>query len=153
MDSRTSSRVPRAKAAAKNGTDAGAAVLSPRVAKRTITAHATVSPGGRHWQVSVRVVPGWGRHFVVCVKRGFKKLIRRRRQMYAKFASVAVASVVCGIVCRLLRSDRNMLAILYMLCNSLFATVVATGSIDVLGDRQERELLAHEAASGVKGSA
>ena len=103
----------------------------------------------QHWQIDVRVVPGWWRHFTVCLKRGLKKLIRKRKHMYAKSLSVMVASAICGGVCYLLKSDRNLLAIIYMLCNALFATVIATGSIDVLGNREERELLSHEASSGV----
>ena len=106
-----------------------------------------------NWHLDARAVPGWGRHFRVCLKRGAKKLIRRRNHLYAKFLSVFLAAVVCGLVCYVLKQDRNMLAIIYMLCNALFATLVATGSIDVLGNREERELLAHEAASGVRPSA
>lgn len=42
---------------------------------------------------------------------------------------------------------------LYMLCNSLFASVIATSSVEVLGDPEERELLLHEATAGIKQSA
>ena len=106
-----------------------------------------------HWRLQIRTTPGWRRHFYVCLKRTARKLIRKRRHLYAKCMSVLLASVVCGLVCYVLRDDRMMLVILYMLCNALFATVVATGSIDVLGNREERLLMEHEAASGVEQSA
>jgi len=106
-----------------------------------------------HWQLQVQKMPGWGRHFAICFKRGVKKMIRKRRSLYAKLLSVLIASMVCGAVCYVLKDDRNMLPILYMLCNALFATVIAAGSIDVLGNREEAQLLEHEAASGIQPSA
>lgn len=106
-----------------------------------------------HWQIEAISMPGWTRHFRVCMKRGMKKIIRKRKRLYSKYASVLLSSLVCGAVTRYVQSDRNMLPVLYMLCNSLFAIIVGTGSIDVLGSPGERDLLAHEAASGVRPTA
>lgn len=107
----------------------------------------------QHWKLTVRVAPGWGRTFTVCVKRNIKKLIRKRRQLYSKFLSVFLASCISGAVCYSLRDRGNLRPVLYMLCNALCAVVVATSSIDTLGNREERLQLDHEAASGVRPSA
>lgn len=65
-----------------------------------------------HWHVHIKTMPGWRRHFAVCMKRGTKKLIRKRRSLYAKYLAVSLASAICGMVCYTLKDDRNMFAIL-----------------------------------------
>ena len=65
---------------------------------------------------------------------------------------VLFTSTICGLIVSVI-DDRNLYPILYMLCNSIYATVVATSSIEVMGSKDERELIAHEAASGIRMSA
>ena len=107
-----------------------------------------------HWTMPVYEMPGWRQHFSVCLKRALKKLIRKRKTIvYQKMFALLILASIAGLVFSTLKDDGNLQPVLYMLANVLYATVIATGTIDVLGDRGERELLAHEAASGMRPSA
>ena len=107
-----------------------------------------------HWTMPVEQMAGWWLHFAVCLKRRGKKIVRKRvTVIYLKIIFVSLVSLIVGAMQAATQSDNNMLAMLYMLGNSLFAIVSSTGAIDVLGDRQERDFLAHEAASGTSPSA
>jgi len=107
-----------------------------------------------HWAMPIYEMPGWRQHFSVCFKRALKKLIRKRKTIvYQKMFALLILASIAGLVFSTLKDDGNLQPVLYMLANVLYATVIATGTIDVLGDRGERELLAHEAASGMRPSA
>jgi len=107
-----------------------------------------------HWGMPTSEMPGWWLQLVVCLKRRAKKLTRKRlTALYLKLVFIAVVSMLVGSMQAATLADVNMLGLLYMLTNSLFAIIFAAGAIEVLGDPREREFLAHEAASGVSASA
>ena len=69
-----------------------------------------------HWEMPIEEMPGWRLHFVVCLKRRAKKVIRKRvTLLYLKMAFIAVVSMIIGAMQAATQSDTNMLAMLYML--------------------------------------
>ena len=126
--------------------------LLPHAILKTFTTEADLLSAKYNFQIARKKLPGWRRHFVTCTKRGLLKLVRKRRQLYSKWLMVLFTSTICGLIVSVI-DDRNLYPILYMLCNSIYATVVATSSIEVMGSKDERELIAHEAASGIRMSA
>lgn len=106
------------------------------------------------WHVPQKDTAGWLATFSVCFRRYCKKLLRKRRSVYA----LVIVTFALGAFCGSLHGNEPRtpdLFLFYILFNAMFGSVVASSTIASLGGGGEESLafFLHEASSGISQSA
>ena len=76
-----------------SGMRRGSMRWDPNIAERVLPLRADLAYEMEHWEMPLAEMPGWTLHFVVCLKRRAKKIIRKRATIiYLKVAFVSLVT-------------------------------------------------------------